>query len=476
MCCRSTSPEVVLSLRDIIQCLDDDRDTKNYIRGKEDDQWAEALVVFKADAIQTVLRSTSQTVELVRARDLKATSLDGHSDPFATVHLDDGSTSLTNWNKRRQRTYYVSKTLNPVWNETFLFDVPRIDPRALSLHIHVYDFAAVRINELGKFLGYCKIPLYNLISNDERDVPKEEVDRTSNIRSPPANARSPSLRRSSSSTSSFGKRAISAKGFPFDGPRSFPRVSECDHILAGRTEGSCMRRRDEEVHGTIFVRVQWIHSAEELLLYHLIMVRKEEQEIKERLKQIIEQRERLKNSTNRQNMKKIKIRRKRKKSDFDVLGGIAQLKAAFRLNSSEKTPAEQEAGRTVTSRVERRGGSTSSAVEHKATLKHKISQKMSKVFERLSNHEGKLFVKPLEANVTLRFKTSWYLYAHIMSNPQSGVSAAVSRISRSRAVRAAWHGVQEFPMSIGPESSDSFEFVVDTYQPRDLRISLLHEI
>ena len=27
-------------------------------------------------------------------------------------------------------------------------------------------------------------------------------------------------------------------------------------------------------------------------------------------------------------------------------------------------------------------------------------------------------------------------------------------------------------MSIGPESSDSFEFVVDTYQPRDLRISL----
>ena len=110
------------------------------------------------------------------------------------------------------------------------------------------------------------------------------------------------------------------------------------------------------------------------------MVRKEEQEIKERLKQIIEQRERLKNSTNRQNMKKIKIRRKRKKSDFDVLGGIAQLKAAFRLNSSEKTPAEQEAGRTVTSRVERRGGSTSSAVEPKATLKHKISQKMSKVF------------------------------------------------------------------------------------------------
>ena len=206
-------PEVVLSLRDIIQCLDDDRDTKNYIRGKEDDQWAEALVerVSQADAIQTVPRSTSQVlVELVRARDLKATSLDGHSDPFATVHLDDGSTSLTNWNKRRQRTYYVSKTLNPVWNETFLFDVPRIDPRALSLHIHVYDFAAVRINELGKFLGYC-VPLDNLISNDERDVPKEEVDRTSNIRSPPANARSPSLG-SSSSTSSFEK-SISAKGF-----------------------------------------------------------------------------------------------------------------------------------------------------------------------------------------------------------------------------------------------------------------------
>ena len=61
-------PEVVLSLRDIIQCLDDDR-TRKITFQEEDDQWAEALVerVSQADAIQTVPRSTSQVlVELVR--------------------------------------------------------------------------------------------------------------------------------------------------------------------------------------------------------------------------------------------------------------------------------------------------------------------------------------------------------------------------------------------------------------------------
>jgi Ca2+-dependent lipid-binding protein len=53
------------------------------------------------------------TVHVVEARDLKAMDMDGTSDPYAILSIED----------QRIETNYKKGTLTPVWNESFTFDI-----------------------------------------------------------------------------------------------------------------------------------------------------------------------------------------------------------------------------------------------------------------------------------------------------------------------------------------------------------------
>lgn len=53
------------------------------------------------------------TVHVVEARDLKPMDMDGTSDPYVILEIED----------QKIETNYKKSTLSPVWNESFTFDV-----------------------------------------------------------------------------------------------------------------------------------------------------------------------------------------------------------------------------------------------------------------------------------------------------------------------------------------------------------------
>lgn len=53
------------------------------------------------------------TVHVVEARDLKPMDMDGTSDPFVVLKIEN----------QQIETNYKKSTLAPVWNESFTFDI-----------------------------------------------------------------------------------------------------------------------------------------------------------------------------------------------------------------------------------------------------------------------------------------------------------------------------------------------------------------
>jgi Ca2+-dependent lipid-binding protein len=53
------------------------------------------------------------TVHVVEARDLRPMDMDGTSDPYVVLQIED----------QRIETNYKKSTLSPVWNESFTFDI-----------------------------------------------------------------------------------------------------------------------------------------------------------------------------------------------------------------------------------------------------------------------------------------------------------------------------------------------------------------
>lgn len=53
------------------------------------------------------------TVHVVEARDLKPMDMEGVSDPYVILEIED----------QRIETNYKKSTLAPVWNESFTFDI-----------------------------------------------------------------------------------------------------------------------------------------------------------------------------------------------------------------------------------------------------------------------------------------------------------------------------------------------------------------
>ncbi|KAL2712559.1 synaptotagmin-7 isoform X9 [Vespula squamosa] len=83
------------------------------------------------------------TLALLKARNLKAKDINGKSDPYVKVWLQFGDKRI-----EKRKTPIFKCTLNPVFNETFAFNVPWEKIRECSLDIMVMDFDNIGRNEL----------------------------------------------------------------------------------------------------------------------------------------------------------------------------------------------------------------------------------------------------------------------------------------------------------------------------------------
>lgn len=59
------------------------------------------------------MRGSILTVHVVEARDLASMDMNGTSDPYVVLTIED----------QRIETNFKKGTLNPVWNESFTFDI-----------------------------------------------------------------------------------------------------------------------------------------------------------------------------------------------------------------------------------------------------------------------------------------------------------------------------------------------------------------
>ncbi|KAL9873490.1 synaptotagmin 7 isoform 5-T17 [Glossina fuscipes fuscipes] len=83
------------------------------------------------------------TLTLIKARNLKAKDINGKSDPYVKVWLQFGEKRI-----EKRKTPIFNCTLNPVFNESFSFNVPWEKIRECSLDVMVMDFDNIGRNEL----------------------------------------------------------------------------------------------------------------------------------------------------------------------------------------------------------------------------------------------------------------------------------------------------------------------------------------
>ena len=93
-----------------------------------------------------IMEGSMLTVTVMEAKDLKAMDYGGTSDPYAILKLS----------QQQVETSYIKNTLNPVWDETYTFDV---QAREEILRVVVMDRDAVGTDD---FEGKCNIPLRDL--------------------------------------------------------------------------------------------------------------------------------------------------------------------------------------------------------------------------------------------------------------------------------------------------------------------------
>uniref|UniRef100_A0A8D2KTM8 Synaptotagmin 8 n=1 Tax=Varanus komodoensis TaxID=61221 RepID=A0A8D2KTM8_VARKO len=96
-----------------------------------------ALIIFK------------MKVGVKQAADLKAMDSGGTSDPYVLVYL-------TSDIRKKYETKVYRKTLNPVFNETFVFQIPQAEVAEASLVMQVYDFNRFAKHDI---IGEMRLPL-----------------------------------------------------------------------------------------------------------------------------------------------------------------------------------------------------------------------------------------------------------------------------------------------------------------------------
>lgn len=82
-------------------------------------------------------------VLVYQARDLSAKDINGKSDPFCVVELDS----------TRLRTHTIYKTLDPIWNKSFVLPVQDIHS---VIELTIFDEDT---NQTTEFIGKITLPL-----------------------------------------------------------------------------------------------------------------------------------------------------------------------------------------------------------------------------------------------------------------------------------------------------------------------------
>ncbi|GAV07551.1 hypothetical protein RvY_17374-2 [Ramazzottius varieornatus] len=100
-------------------------------------------------------------VRVIEAKRLPAKDFSGFSDPYCVV-------SLLPKDKYRLQTKIKKRTLNPRWNESFLFeDFPIEKLKTRTLHLHVFDYDRFSRDDP---IGELFIPLQDLDFSQNYDV------------------------------------------------------------------------------------------------------------------------------------------------------------------------------------------------------------------------------------------------------------------------------------------------------------------
>nr|XP_008106275.1 PREDICTED: synaptotagmin-8 [Anolis carolinensis] len=94
-------------------------------------------------------RSQEMKVGVKQAADLKAMDSGGTSDPYVIVYL-------TSDIRKKYETKVYRKTLNPVFNESFIFHIPQGDVAENTLVMQVYDFNRFSKHDI---IGEMRLPL-----------------------------------------------------------------------------------------------------------------------------------------------------------------------------------------------------------------------------------------------------------------------------------------------------------------------------
>ncbi|XP_077170114.1 synaptotagmin-3 isoform X2 [Paroedura picta] len=126
--------------------------------GEADSKKGEAASCGRLSFALRYAYSTEQlVVRILRGVDLPAKDANGFSDPYVKMYLLPDR-------KKKFQTKVHRKTLNPIFNETFHFNVPFAELPSRKLHFSVYDFDRFSRHDL---IG--QVVLDNLLELAERD-------------------------------------------------------------------------------------------------------------------------------------------------------------------------------------------------------------------------------------------------------------------------------------------------------------------
>lgn len=100
-------------------------------------------------------------VKILKALDLPAKDANGFSDPYVKMYLLPDR-------KKKFQTKVHRKTLNPIFNETFHFNVPFNELQNRKLHFSIYDFDRFSRHDL---IGQVVIDNLLDFSNPAEEVP-----------------------------------------------------------------------------------------------------------------------------------------------------------------------------------------------------------------------------------------------------------------------------------------------------------------
>ncbi|KAJ7344362.1 hypothetical protein JRQ81_000312 [Phrynocephalus forsythii] len=119
-------------------------DTKDIECGLDDEKRGRLQYSLEYD-----FRNKEMKVGVKQAADLKAMDSGGTSDPYVTVYL-------TSDIRKKYETKVHRKTLNPVFNESFVFQIPQAEVDETKLVMQVYDFNRFSKHDI---IGEMRLPL-----------------------------------------------------------------------------------------------------------------------------------------------------------------------------------------------------------------------------------------------------------------------------------------------------------------------------